>query len=64
MSGNALSGLQPLRALPSLVWVDVGGNRIEDYTPLDGLPGLTVAGPGERERRSVSVRRPGSAGRQ
>ena len=58
LGGNALSGLQPL------VWADVGGNRIEDFTPLDGLPGLTVASPDDRKPRSVSGGRSGSASRE
>ena len=42
--GNAVGALRSLRALPSPVWVHVGGSRIEDLAPLDDLTGLTVAG--------------------
>ena len=41
--------LRPLRALPSLEWVHVGGSGIEDLTPLDGLDRLTVVGGDDRE---------------
>ena len=44
LRGNPLGELRSLQALRSLAWVHVGGTRIEDLAPLNGLPGLTVAG--------------------
>ena len=64
LSGNAVSDLQPLRTMPSLVWVNVSGSPIKDLAPLDSLPGLTVAGPDDRESRSVLGEPSGSASQQ
>ena len=56
LRGNPVGDLRPLRALESLAWVHVGGSRIEDLSPLDGLPGLTVAARDDREPPSVDGR--------
>ena len=44
-----MEDLRPVRAMPSLVWIHVGGSRIEDLTPLHALSGLTVDGADDRE---------------
>ena len=53
LRGGSMSGLQPLRGLPSLVWVHVGGSRVADLAPLVGLDGLTVVGQDDRESPST-----------
>ena len=64
LRGTAVEDLRPLSALPSLVWVHVGGSRIEDLASLDNLSGLTVAGREDRDSPRVAGEDQARASRQ
>lgn len=49
LRGNTAGSLAPLRGLASLAWVHVGGSRIEDLMPPEGMDALSVSGREDRE---------------
>ena len=52
-AGDTMGDLRPLTGSPSLVWVHVGGSRIEDVVQLDGPDRLKVARRDDLERPSA-----------